>query len=277
MGEQQKHRGADAHGQHFRRSGPSTVTGSRGWDGHEFTSAAGTRVHAAILGPVGAPEVVCVHGLGVSHRYFLPFAQALAPRHRVVAVDLPGFGRTPGPRRALDIPGLSRALADWLHATGRWGAPLVANSVGCQIAVDLAVTASEPTGPLVLNGLTVEAGNRGVLQKVAQLLLTAWSEHPRLVPIVIGDYLRCGPRRLWQTLRHALDDPVTHKLPGVSAPAVVVRGTRDRVSEYRWATLAAELLPRGHLVEVPGEGHALNYSAPRVLARITEDLLTGGR
>jgi len=68
-----------------------------GWDAHEFTAAAGTRVHAAVLGPPDAPEVVCVHGLGCSYRYWLPFARALAPHARTVAVDLPGFGRTPGP------------------------------------------------------------------------------------------------------------------------------------------------------------------------------------
>lgn len=49
------------------------------WDVHEFTAAARTRVHAALLGPPGAPEVVCVHGLGCSYRYWLPFARALAP------------------------------------------------------------------------------------------------------------------------------------------------------------------------------------------------------
>jgi pimeloyl-ACP methyl ester carboxylesterase len=48
------------------------------WDGHEFTAAAGTRIHAALLGPDTAPEVVCVHGLGCSNHYFLPFAQRLA-------------------------------------------------------------------------------------------------------------------------------------------------------------------------------------------------------
>ncbi|GEC02399.1 hypothetical protein SSP24_00540 [Streptomyces spinoverrucosus] len=45
-----------------------------------------------------------------------------------MAVDLPGFGRTPGPPGPLDVHGLSLALADWLRATGRGPAPLVADS-----------------------------------------------------------------------------------------------------------------------------------------------------
>ncbi|MGW4663450.1 alpha/beta fold hydrolase [Streptosporangium sandarakinum] len=96
---------------------------SSGWDGREVTAVAGIPMYAAVLGPASAPEVVCVHGLGCSHRYFLPLARHLAPASRVVAVDLPGFGRTPGPREPLDIRGLSLALAGWLRATGRGGSP----------------------------------------------------------------------------------------------------------------------------------------------------------
>ncbi|MEV0724285.1 alpha/beta fold hydrolase [Micromonospora purpureochromogenes] len=83
-----------------------------GWNAFELTAAAGTRTHAATLGPPGAPEVVCLPGLRCSHRYFLPLARRLAPQARVVAVDLPGFGRTRGPRQPLDMRGLSEALAD---------------------------------------------------------------------------------------------------------------------------------------------------------------------
>jgi pimeloyl-ACP methyl ester carboxylesterase len=48
-----------------------------GWDRAEITTVAGTRMHAAVLGRAMAPAVVCVHGLGCSHRYFLPVARCL--------------------------------------------------------------------------------------------------------------------------------------------------------------------------------------------------------
>ncbi|WP_374205040.1 alpha/beta fold hydrolase [Streptomyces sp. TRM72054] len=54
-----------------------------------------TRVH----------EVLCVHGLGCSYRYWLPFARELAPDIRTVAADLPGFGRMPGLPGPLDVHG----------------------------------------------------------------------------------------------------------------------------------------------------------------------------
>lgn len=246
-----------------------------GWDTHEFTAAAGTRLHAALLGPPDAPAVVCVHGLGVSHRYFLPLARALRRDARVAVPDLPGFGRTRGPSRALDVRGLSQALADWLRATGRAGAVLVANSTGCQVAVDLAVHAPDLLGPLVLVGPTVDRRARSLPQQMARLLADAPWERPTLGPVLARDWIACGPRRYAATFGYVLTDPVERKLARVPVPTVVVRGARDPVVPRRWAEEVAGALPHGRLVEVPGVGHTVNWSAPERLARIVRPLLAG--
>ncbi|SNR96872.1 Pimeloyl-ACP methyl ester carboxylesterase [Streptosporangium subroseum] len=225
-------------------------------------------MHAAVLGPPSAPEVVCVHGLGCSHRYFLPLARHLVPASRVVAVDLPGFGRTPGPREPLNIRGLSLALAGWLRATGRGGAPLVANSVGCQVVVDLATHAPELLGPVVLIGPTMDADARSAWRQGIRLAANMRFEHPSLIPVLARDYLVCGPRRYFATLAAALADPIEDKLQHVRTPAVVMRGAHDFIVPQAWAWRVASLLPQGKLVEVPGAGHTLNYSAPADVARV---------
>lgn len=243
------------------------------WDGSERTAAAGTIVHAAVLGPAGAREVVCVHGLGCSHRYFTPLARALAPAARAVAPDLPGFGKTRGPSRALDVRGLSLALGEWLRVTGRGGAPMVANSMGCQVVADLAVHSPDLLGPVVLAGPTMDPHARTPLRQAARLAANAPFERLSLWPVLLRDYAACGPRRFLATFAHALADRIERKLPLVQTPAVVVRGARDVIVPRRWGAEAAALLPRGELVEVPGAGHTLNYSAPGPLAAITRSLL----
>jgi pimeloyl-ACP methyl ester carboxylesterase len=244
-----------------------------GWDAHEFTAAARTRIHAAVLGQANGATVVCVHGLGCSHRYFLPFARRLASHARVVAVDLPGFGRTAGPPGALDVRGLSLALADWLRATGRQRAVLVGNSGGCQVVVDLAVHAPELLGPVVLNGPTMDRAARSPGSQLVRLLRDGPAERATLGAVLARDYVDCGPRRFAATFRYLLADPIERKLRHVHTPALVVRGARDPVVPRAWAAEVAALLPRGRLAEVPGAGHTLNYSAPDELARLTRSLL----
>ncbi|MFI2371179.1 alpha/beta fold hydrolase [Streptomyces sp. NPDC018833] len=240
---------------------------------HEFTPAAGTRVHAAVLGPPGVPEAVCVHGLGCSYRYWLPFARALTPYARTVAVDLPGFGRTRGPRRALDVRGLSLALADWLRATARGPAVLVANSTGCQVVVDLAVHAPELVGPVLLNGPTFDRNARSWPIQTGRLLRDARWERPSLGVALAASYADCGVRRALHTYLRMVRDPVERKLHHLRTPVVVARGTRDPIVPRAWAEEVTGLLPDGRLASVPGAGHTLNYSAPRELARITRTLL----
>ncbi|WP_308283356.1 alpha/beta fold hydrolase [Pseudonocardia nigra] len=244
-----------------------------GWDDSEHTAAAGTRVHAGLLGPPEAPALVCVHGLGCSHRYFLPVARALRRDARVAAPDLPGFGRTRGPARTLDVRGLSLALADWLRATGRGGAVLLANSTGCQVVVDLAVHAPELLGPVVLVGPTVDRNARSAPQQFARQLANQRREPPRLGAVMVPDLIACGPRRYARTLAYMLADPVERKLHHVQVSAVVVRGGRDPIVPGEWAREVVRDLPQGRLAEIPGVGHTVNWSAPTELARIVRPLL----
>lgn len=246
-----------------------------GWGRAEFTASAGTRMHAAVLAPSpGAPaSVVCVHGLGASHRYFAPLARRLAPDTGVAAPDLPGFGRTAGPPEALDIRGLSLALADWLRVTGRGGAVLVGNSAGCQVVADLASHAPGLLGPVVLAGPTVDPSARSVSAQLGRLLQVAPREPPALAAMLARDYLVCGPRRFFATLRHMLAHRVEHALPQLHTPSVVVRGSRDPIAPRRWTDQAAALLPAGRSVELAGAAHALNFSAPQRLAELVRELL----
>lgn len=246
------------------------------WDGHEVTVVNGLEVHAAVHGPPGAPTIVCVHGLGSSHRYFWPFARAAAGPARVVAIDLPGFGSSPV-RGTLDLRTLSRTLAAWLAATGRAGSVLVGNSTGCQVVVDVAQHTPGVLGPVVLNAPTFDREARRPLVQGVRLLRDVPRERPSLILVQITDYLRCGPRRFVGTFRDLLPDPVEDKVGAVPTPVVVVRGSLDPVAPARWSREVAARAADGRYVEVAGAPHGMNYSAPEALARIVRDVLPAGR
>jgi pimeloyl-ACP methyl ester carboxylesterase len=93
-------------------------------------------------GAEDGPTVVLVHGLGGSHLNWDLFAPLLTPHARVLALDLPGFGRSePGGRRAT-VPANVAVLDRFLRQVA--GAPvvLVGNSMGGMIS--LLTTAAAP-------------------------------------------------------------------------------------------------------------------------------------
>jgi pimeloyl-ACP methyl ester carboxylesterase len=55
------------------------------------------------------------------------------------------------------------------------------------------------------------------------------------------------------------------KLAHVSAPVLVVGGEKDPIVPLTWLEQAARLAPSARLLVIPGWGHAVHYSAPRVL------------
>ena len=235
-----------------------------------WTVVDGLRMHARVAQEAafeGDPAVVLVHGLVVSGRYMVPTLQRLAPYYRVYAPDLPGFGRSEKPPRALDVSGLSDALAGWMRAAGLEGATLVGNSFGCQIIADLAVRRPGLVGRAVLQGPTMDPAARSVPQQVGRFLLSIPRDSLSLLPIEFLDYLRAGTGRAWRTFRYALQDRIEDRLPAMRIPVLVVRGSRDPIAPQRWAEEVTRLLPEGRLVVVSGAAHAVNYGSPSRFAR----------
>lgn len=220
-----------------------------------------------------APPVVLVHGLGVSSRSMVPTARCFAPHFPTLAPDLPGFGRSERPERTLDLPGLAAALAGWMRARRLPPAVLLANSLGCQIAVDLALRHPGPVGWLMLVGPTGDPDVRSLPRYAWRLLRDIPQESPAMVLGELPDYLRAGPRRLIGTAQAMLRDPMVANLAQVRQPTVIVRGARDPICPRRWAENATGLLPRGRGVVVPGAAHAVNDSDPGALLREVRALL----
>ncbi|WP_286158983.1 alpha/beta hydrolase [Methylobacterium sp. Leaf456] len=206
--------------------------------------------------------VILVHGLGMSSRYMIPLAGHLAPHLRVYAPDLPGFGLSDKPSRALTVRQLADALAAWMHKVGLQRAAFVGNSLGCEVLVELAVVHPHLVDRLVLQGPTPDPEARGIARQVVGFFLIAPFERWSLAWVALTDYARSGIRRYLQTLRSMIDNHIGEKALRVSQPTLVVWGTRDAIVPYAFVTSLAASLPRGTLAVIPGAAHGINYSHP---------------
>lgn len=238
-----------------------------------WTDLDGLRVHGFRAGSPGGVPVVLVHGLGVSSRYFRPLARVLARDFPVLAVDLPGTGKSDRPTAPLDIPTAGKLLARWLQATGHPRGAFVANSLGCEVVVDLAWRDPAIASALVLLGPTLEPSRRSFAKQIPRWLLESTREPPRLLPILVADYVRMGPVRFLRTGRHALRYAIERILPDVAVPALVVRGEKDGFVSAEWARRMASLLPRGSYVEVKDAAHAVHFAQPEQVGALVRDFL----
>jgi pimeloyl-ACP methyl ester carboxylesterase len=114
-----------------------------------LTVDAGGPVHVADFGGAGQP-LVLVHGLGGCHLNWLAVAPQLAARHRVFAVDLPGFGLTALAGRRSTVPANVVVLDRVLTAIATDPVILVGNSMGGLISLGEGSAHPERIAGLVL-------------------------------------------------------------------------------------------------------------------------------
>ncbi|HEY9844977.1 MAG TPA: alpha/beta hydrolase [Candidatus Caenarcaniphilales bacterium] len=214
-----------------------------------------------------------VHGLGVSSRHMMPTAELLAPDYQVYAPDLPGYGKSDKPQRLLELPELADALCKWMDEIGIERAVLLGNSFGCQVIVEFAVRHPARIERAVLQGPTVDRYARNFPQQFWRYILDTPNEPPSLGLLYFYDYCVTGLQRLIHNIQISLADPIEQKLPQVSVPTLVVRGKADPLVPQQWAEEVVDLLPEAQLIIIPGAGHAMNYSAPLELVRVTQAFL----
>ncbi len=144
-----------------------------------------------------APPLLLVHGLqdesDTWRHVFLP----LAEQRRVIALDLPGFGRSDKPRHRYSVPLLADALVELLDVLHIPAAALIGSSVGAMVAEWVALHQAGRVCALTLVGGTLH--------------ITRWPPrrpHPLVVllllPLLSRRYfaqLRCDPDLAYRTLR----------------------------------------------------------------------------
>ena len=159
-----------------------------------FVELGPLRVHH-MHGGRGAP-VVFVHGLGSSGymewRYTL---EPFAANHRVLAPDLPGYGRTDKPRVRYTIGYFARFVQRYMHERGLRSASVIGASLGGRVALELALEEPRMVRRLVLVN-TLGLGRPQVrMAQMAYGLVTI----PRVGEAVMGfarDALSWAPRTM---------------------------------------------------------------------------------
>ena len=96
------------------------------------------------------PPLLFLHGLGGIWQNWLLNLPVFMDTHRVVAIDLPGFGQSEMPAGKLSIPGLARTVDLVCRELGLEDPVVVGNSMGGFVGAELAVTFPTRVSKLVL-------------------------------------------------------------------------------------------------------------------------------
>jgi pimeloyl-ACP methyl ester carboxylesterase len=208
----------------------------------------GRRVNVVDTGGSG-PPLLFVHGLGGLWQNWLLNIPAFMGRFRVIAPDLPGFGRSEMPAGRISIQGSARvvdALCDGLEISG----PIVVgNSMGGFIGAELALAFPTRVSKLVLisaAGISAENMWREPVMAVGRLLAVgAARTGVRQLPVATRPRLRRAALQLVIRYPEKLSVPLASELVvGAGShgfvgglDAVLGYSFRDRLPEIEVPTL----------------------------------------
>lgn len=230
-----------------------------------------TRLPGRTPAAVAGRTFVLVHGIGVSSWYFQPLAAELSKTGNVCLIDLPGYGRSPNPRRTVSIEMHAEVLVGALVGEGIHDPVLVGHSMGTQVVSRLVVDHPEITDRLVLLAPTTNPVERTLGTQARHLLVDLTRESTSANVIVTVDYLfRCGIPYYLSQVPNLLEDHIEDRLAMVRAKTLVVRGDRDPIVPREWANRVAALIPNAVSREVVGP-HVIMHSDPVGTARLIVD------
>ena len=270
------------------------------------TLPSGARVFYTRLGR-GEP-VVLLHGIAHSSQAWASVLPAIAERHEVVAIDLPGCGKSDKPDTDYSLGAQATAVRYVLDSLGLDLVSVIGHSLGGGIAMTLAYQYPERVGRL---GLVATAGLGRDLhplfrmatlpmapERVMRLLFNPVVRVPRnLLGIAFsaatGDPFFHRPRqhrREFEALLEGLEEPgaqraflstlrsasnyagqaisALDRLETARFPVLIVWGRYDRVFPVEHARRVRPVLPHARIVVIDNCGHFPQLEATRTFTRI---------
>lgn len=265
---------------------------------HRIPTADGGTIHVVDTGGTGRP-VLLMHGVTLQWWVWSSVIRLLRLDRRVLAWDMRGHGESlPGDRGAV-LEACADDLAEVLVALDLHDVVVVGHSMGGmalgQFVVRCPEVLAERVGGTVFLATSasavsrrgVSAGLVGVARAVSDVAGAAlrnprlayhWKDTdvsaalvsaafgPRATSRMIDDVRRMladmAPQRLAEALASIVAHDVTDGLGALKAPAVVVVGSKDRLTPPVHAALLRRAIPHAELRVLPGIGHQVMQEAP---------------
>lgn len=237
-------------------------------------------LHAEVTGPVGAPPMLFVHPNPMDSSSWIYQMAHFSTWFRCIAVDLPGYGRSPNAAEGLtiaEVAGACWAAVD-RHASGTLPAVLVGCSVGSSVVQHMYHLRPRATQAVIMCGTgwhpvkhfvrpRIEGYRREGLGYRYRYTLEDFSPSFATTQVARWFAAMYGERddtadlatilRMFDALARPDPDWLQRDL---GAPALIVSGSLDAAHEPAHAL--CRRLPDAQLVVLAGAGHACHIERP---------------
>lgn len=226
------------------------------------------------------PALILVHGLGSSADVWRDSLLLLARGYRVIALDLPGYGKSDKPRADYSVQYYARTLHEFIRALGVKKVALAGNSLGGWIAALTALEHPEEVSHLILvdsaglrrDTMPAVSINPATKEQMRALLLALFADRSFVTEAIVNEQweyrkeIRATVQATldsWKTSPPLLDD----LLKQLTVPTLIVWGRQDTLTPLDMAERFAKGIPGAKLVVIENAGHLPQVEQPGAFYR----------
>ncbi len=241
--------------------------------------------------PTGNPAVLLLHGLGAdATSWTLQIPSLTSAGFRPIAVDIPGFGKSPYDGLGWSIRRVARDAADLLDELQTGPVHVLGLSMGGTVAQQFALDTPQLTRKLVLVStfavlrpdnlsgwfyfiqrfVLVSLIGLPAQAKVVAKRVFPDPGHEQLRKILVETISRADPRAYRKAMTSLGFFNSVKWLEEIKAPTLVVTGENDTTVIPARQRLLVDGIPNVRQVIVPGAGHAVPVDQP---GRFNQELL----
>src|SRR5579864_5667161 len=243
------------------------------------------------------PTVVLLHPFPANHEFWLPVAEVLATKYRVVLPDLRGHGDSDVGTGPATMEKHAADLARVMDDAGVGRAPLIGVSIGGyaifefwrrhrgRVAALALFNTKAPADPAEARAArlqaandVIERGTEGFFETMIPRLLgkTTRDTRPDLVDGALRMMRKMSPDDVAQVQRGMADRPDSvQTLKTINVPTLVITSDEDVLTGVNEAELMHHHIPGSRLRVIPKAGHFSPWEQPEAALLLLRQFLGG--
>lgn len=215
--------------------------------------------------------IVLLHGWGSNITLFANMMELLSKKYKVVAMDMPGFGKSEEPKEVWDVSSYVQFVIDFLKDYDTKEVMLLGHSFGGRVIIKMHSRNDLPfkvTKVILVDsaGIMPPKSNKKTWRtryyKMGKTVLS-WGIVKKLFPDALenfrkkmgsADYAAASPM-MRQVMVKVVNEDLEPYLPNIKAPTLLVWGVNDTATPLSDGEKMEKLIPDAGLVKLENAGH----------------------
>ena len=230
--------------------------------------------------------MLLLHGWGDSSSGLAVLNKELSKKYKVVALDLPGFGKSEGPKTAWDLDNYSeflRLLLKKLELNDLYA--VIGHSNGGAVALRaISLRKLEPKKLILIAASGIRSG-----QKLKRLTLTIIAKTGNIATLwmpekyrrilrqslygVAGSDMLVAPE-LVETFKKSVRQDVQKDAANINIPTLLIYAKEDKAVPLHIGKQYSQLIKDSKLEKIDNSGHFIHIDQPEITLKLIEDFLS---